>query len=433
MSGRSARRVVAFAIAAAAAVVVSTASVDVEAASRPPSIKLAGGGFGHGVGMGQYGAEGMARNGRTATEILQHYYSGVDVVRRDLGAVGVLIGAGPGSVEVTTRGSSTLRISIPGRPNPNPKQLGPGDTVRAGTDGTHLYVKLRRDGKTDFTTIGTYRSGSRARIDVPRARVGVRPDSPSQFLGWVSGETSRDYRYGVVQLVADGGGGGSMCNGTLCTILGRMQMQQYLRGLAEVPSSFALNAQKAQAVAGRSYAAIKRQSPREPGLYHLRADVYDQYYKGWAHQAGNRTWNRAVSETEGYVMVYQGSVVQGFYSSSTGGYTESSAYVWTSQPGYLKPVPDPGDAVSVNPRHHWSAWYTFEEISSWFGVRRIRDVKIVGNVGASGRVDKATVRIIGKWKTKDVAGITFKNTVNSRAGYDRQLWSTKFKVAEVRR
>ena len=433
MSGRSARRGTVIAIALVATALMSTSPVDVAAADRPPSIKLAGGGFGHGVGMGQYGAEGMARNGRTATEILKHYYSGVDVVRRDLRAVSVLIGAGRSSVEVTTRGTSKLRIAIPGRRNPNPRQLGPGDTVRAGTDGTHLYVKLRRAGRSDFALIGTYRSGSRARIKVPRARVAVRPDTPSQFLGWVTGETSRDYRYGVVQLVADAGGAGSLCNGNLCTILGRMRMQQYLRGLAEVPGSFALNAQKAQAVAGRSFAAIRRKSPREPGLYHLRADVYDQYYKGWAHQAGNRAWNRAVTETDGYVMVYDGSVVQGFYSSSTGGYTESSAYVWTSQPGYLKPVRDPGDAVSVNPRHRWAAWYTFQEISAWFGVRRIRDVKIVGDVGTSGRVDKATVRIIGRWRTKDVPGITFKNTINARAGYERQLWSTKFRVAEVRR
>ena len=36
-------------------------------------------GFGHGVGMSQYGADAMAVAGSTYTEILQHYYTGVTV------------------------------------------------------------------------------------------------------------------------------------------------------------------------------------------------------------------------------------------------------------------------------------------------------------------------------------------------------------------
>ena len=36
-------------------------------------------GFGHGVGMSQYGADAMAEEGKTYSEILQHYYTGVTV------------------------------------------------------------------------------------------------------------------------------------------------------------------------------------------------------------------------------------------------------------------------------------------------------------------------------------------------------------------
>lgn len=39
-------------------------------------IALYGGGNGHGVGMSQYGAKGMAEDGKTAEEILEHYYTG---------------------------------------------------------------------------------------------------------------------------------------------------------------------------------------------------------------------------------------------------------------------------------------------------------------------------------------------------------------------
>lgn len=42
-------------------------------------VALYGGGNGHGVGMSQYGAKGMAEDGKTAEEILEHYYTGTTV------------------------------------------------------------------------------------------------------------------------------------------------------------------------------------------------------------------------------------------------------------------------------------------------------------------------------------------------------------------
>jgi stage II sporulation protein D len=46
---------------------------------EPPALMVAGQGFGHGVGMSQWGAYGMALQGRTYGEILQHYYRGVEL------------------------------------------------------------------------------------------------------------------------------------------------------------------------------------------------------------------------------------------------------------------------------------------------------------------------------------------------------------------
>lgn len=43
------------------------------------SIKFTCVGFGHGVGMSQYGANAMAKNGSTFVDILKHYYSGVEI------------------------------------------------------------------------------------------------------------------------------------------------------------------------------------------------------------------------------------------------------------------------------------------------------------------------------------------------------------------
>ena len=42
-------------------------------------IKISGGGFGHGVGMSQYGAKELAEEGKNFEEILKYYYSNVEL------------------------------------------------------------------------------------------------------------------------------------------------------------------------------------------------------------------------------------------------------------------------------------------------------------------------------------------------------------------
>jgi SpoIID/LytB domain protein len=209
-----------------------------------------------------------------------------------------------------------------------------------------------------------------------------------------------------------------------------MSMDQYLFGLAEMPSSWHLEALKAQAVTGRSFAALKV-GGSSSRLYDLLATVQDQVYTGWAKE-GEPTWGarwvQAVYFTSGRVLRVGNQTVSGNYSSSSGGHTEDSGYVWSSQPSHLRGVPDPADNVS--PRHRWSRSYTLAEIGSWFGVSNVRDVRITGSVGKSGRVDKATVQIIGS-TTKQVTGNQFRFTVNSRVPDSRALWSTKFRVAQV--
>ena len=40
---------------------------------------IEGKGFGHGVGLCAFGANGMAKSGATCEEILKHYYSGAEI------------------------------------------------------------------------------------------------------------------------------------------------------------------------------------------------------------------------------------------------------------------------------------------------------------------------------------------------------------------
>jgi stage II sporulation protein D len=50
-----------------------------------------GGGWGHGIGMSQYGAFGMAQQGAGYRDILTHYYTGTEISRADTQTIRVLL------------------------------------------------------------------------------------------------------------------------------------------------------------------------------------------------------------------------------------------------------------------------------------------------------------------------------------------------------
>ncbi|MDO9355530.1 MAG: hypothetical protein Q7T55_17645, partial [Solirubrobacteraceae bacterium] len=70
-------------------------------ASAETTIVAKGAGFGHGIGMSQYGAYGQAKAGRTANQILTHYYTGTQVAKGDTAR----------TVRVLLRSSSSVRFS----------------------------------------------------------------------------------------------------------------------------------------------------------------------------------------------------------------------------------------------------------------------------------------------------------------------------------
>ncbi len=74
------RRSLAFAEAPAGVRLVR-GKLDVVEFRLPPRLIVNGRGFGHGVGMSQWGAQGMARAGHSFDEILAHYYQGIVVER----------------------------------------------------------------------------------------------------------------------------------------------------------------------------------------------------------------------------------------------------------------------------------------------------------------------------------------------------------------
>src|SRR5579862_3557181 len=85
---------------AVAAFVVSTAAAGPGLASASTVLVVTGKGWGHGVGMSQWGAYGYARHGWSYRQILAHYYPGTTLGQAPAADVRVLLGSGQPSASV---------------------------------------------------------------------------------------------------------------------------------------------------------------------------------------------------------------------------------------------------------------------------------------------------------------------------------------------
>lgn len=120
-------------------------------------------------------------------------------------------------------------------------------------------------------------------------------------------------------------------------VVNQLPLEEYLVGLinCEISSAWPIEAVKAQAVIARTY-ALNRKMTRMTSPYHLESSVIDQVYEGC--QIEDSRARRAVLETEGEVLTFDGGIIQAFYHSSCGGRTEASENVWGASVPYLKGV-----------------------------------------------------------------------------------------------
>lgn len=131
----------------------------------------------------------------------------------------------------------------------------------------------------------------------------------------------------------------------------QIDFEEYLIGTvaAEMPASFGIEALKAQAVCARTYAykRIIEQHPYPQGA-NLTDDINNcQAYMSWqqfksAHPYNTRMYydkiRKAVKETEGLIMVFDGKPIDALYHSTCGGKTEDSVYAWGNDIPYLQSV-----------------------------------------------------------------------------------------------
>jgi stage II sporulation protein D len=332
-----------------------------------------GRGFGHGVGMSQYGAYGFASHGKSHRFILGHYYRGT--------TLGRLSGQRLVRVLVDVAGGD---IGFGGARGACGVALDPGRRYTAHRVGGS--VRLRTSGGRPLANCGAKLRAAGA------GRIGI-------------GDSS--YR-GALEVVPTESDGGSL------NAVNALPVDQYVKGViaAESPSSWPLAALRAQAVAARSYALT---GLVEGNGFDLYPDTRSQVYGGIAAET-DRT-NRAADETRGQVVVYRGKIAQTFFSACSGGHTESVQNVFYGAPvPYLVGVPDPYDGEC--PLHTWTMRFSGREISAKLAGYLSGQLKrvVVTRRGASPRVVQA--RLYG---TGGVTTIRGDQLAYALGAYDRWM------------
>jgi stage II sporulation protein D len=300
----------AFLVASIAAAFLATGSAAGQ--QTPPSsygeavFVVSGRGYGHGVGMSQYGAYGQALAGRTYDQILAHYYTGTEIGRAGRKELRVLLAEGRRAVTV----SSTVPFTA--------------------ADATGAVFKLPKGSLTIRRDLSVpSEAGPVAAVEPLMLRPGKK--APLALDGKL-------YR-GKLELVRQG---------AFLRIVNVVALESYLQGVVagEVPYSWPDEVLKAQAVAARSYAIASLLKGKPFDLY---SDVRSQVYLGVAGEKPSTS--KAVEDTAGEVVLSGGKVATTYYFSSSGGKTASAADVFGFAVPYLVSRPDPWDKHS--PYFRW--------------------------------------------------------------------------------
>jgi stage II sporulation protein D len=330
--------------------VLAIAAASAGAQTTPPAgsvpgeavFAVSGRGWGHGVGMSQYGAYGQAKEGRAYDEILAYYYSGTDLGRATQKEVRVLLLEGRRAVSVSS--------------------AAPWSAV----DATGKAVKLPA-GPIALT----------AELRIPQATgpleapLVLRPGKAPLSVDGIA------YR-GRLELAAQKG---------FLRVVNHVGLEDYIQGVVadEMPHTWPAEALKAQAVAARSY-ALKSVLKGKP--YDLYSDVRSQVYGGIAAEEPQST--AAVRATAGRVVTYGGQIATTYYFSTSGGKTASAADVFGFAVPYLVSRPDPWDKAS--PYHRWGPVLVgARTVQSKLGApSRVLDAS--GVVTPSGRIRSLTLQ-----------------------------------------
>lgn len=392
------------------------------------SLEIVGHGFGHGRGLGQWGALGYATDQAwTYDRVLNYFYGGttsgkvspqsavgvrltglddrVLTVFHPSGRLWMAIGSSvmmPPSVGAPSADATSTSSSVPVPtpvPVPVPVPVASGTWAAGITPSTTSTVpnavgamaKAPAAVRIQLVSAGRFSVSDgpgcagpwtlRGTYDAASVLVSPGPDpvadanDPAQMLSVCQGASLRRvYRGDLMSVDAKPGQ----------RTVNQVSLENYIRGVVpgEVPPGWGsklngMEALKAQAVAARSYAAAEKRN----GFSNTCDSDSCQVYRGRGQFRGTsfdsfedvRT-DKAVGDTAGEVRVNPttGAVIRTEFSSSTGG---------QSAPGEFPPVVDEGDATAANPYRQWTVTLSATRLEAGRKLGAFRGIEIVKRDG----------------------------------------------------
>ena len=371
------------------------------------SVTFEGHGWGHGVGLSQYGALGYAVNyGWSAAQILDHFYGGTVASTAPASDITVRLYALDGAATAVVHDKGQLVIDGYVSPTGQPatwRSLVANET----TDG-HYRVWGRTDANVcpgSGIDLNDPANGWTVVLADQATSVTFSPQidtsasaDPSDLVGLCEPSSGRvRYYRGSIRAINSN----THANRTVSQV----PLEQYLRSVVggEVTWAWAaqgggrgMQALQAQAVAARSYGLAENKD-----TFAKTCDAVNcQTYRGAAYRTGVGgafvaqefgPTDAAVQATVGVVRRYgsaAGTVAYTMFASSSGGYTAQNSLGFT-------PVIDEGDAVGDNGAHSWTASVSTASIqAAWPGIGTYMGIAVTaqdGNGDWGGRVLAMTI------------------------------------------
>ena len=356
------------------------------------TLTIHGRGYGHGHGMSQWGAQGAAKHGLSATKIVQFYYPHTKAGHAG-GKVRVLITADIDD-NTTVRNRSGLRVHDlkTGRTSTLPTtgkaggasqwRMSPGKGGRTKVSyrnqGWHLWSKLSGDGE--------FRAAKPITLVLGSGKVTYRGSLQSRTPAGAPAHQR--------------------------VTVNKVSLEAYVQGVVplEAYTSWKQAALRAQAIAARSYAAFEEADSTNP-VYQLCDTTSCQVYGGKSAEVAST--NEATAKTKGDVRTYHGKPAFTQFSASSGGRTSAGGAP------YLPSKGDPYDAWSGNPFHSWSVKVSESKLEKRYpGIGDLKRIKVTSREGGgdwNGRVGNVT--LVGGRASKVVTGSDLRSIYGLRSTY----------------
>ena len=411
---------------------------------------LDGRGHGHGVGMAQDSAHAMAAAGATHDQILGLFYPGTSRGSRASLIRVAVWEAGAPTGEVTVSAPGGARVSGDGRT----ANARPGAVLRISSNGSGFTVREVPPGRGSALREGLLESPSPSPSSQPLPPVlpspasspvsspappaspaptspsasaaapqpTPRPGQPTSPAASPTSGAAAGFRFDSRSPVTLSPGGaplsvattGRTYRGSLVALsregfrlVNVLDVEEYLRGLGEVPAGWPMAALRTQAVAARTY-ALRAVGAGQPLGYDVCDDTRCQVYLGTSAEHPRTT--AAARDTRGEVVTYEGRLADTFYSANAGGITATpgEGFGGTATSPYLPAgIRAPG---GVDP---WTVTASPEEVARRLGYAgRLTAVTVVAR-GPSGRATR--VRLDGGAGSKELGGVDFQRRLGLRS------------------